>query len=298
MFASGSQSDVAYVAEVTPGTTPATPQMITIPKQSITLGLSKEIINDPTILSDRMERYERHGNYIVGGDIVCSLQHGQFDDFLEAALGGTWSTNVLKVGSTAKYFTIERGFTDISQYERFTGCTVSEWNLSVQPNAIVTSTFSFVGMGLSTATSPLDATPTAVQNKEPLIHIGSTITVGGASVKATAFTLNVNNNIETGYAIGGSAAVVVKPTESVVTGSMTFYFEDLVQYNRFLNETPTSFSIQMTDGTNTLTIAADTVKFNGAAIPVNGSGLLFVTVPFKVLRNGTSGTTITVTRSA
>lgn len=295
-LATSNRVQLAYIPETVFGTTPSTPQMIGIPMQSTTLDLAKEVINDPTLVSDRMERFERHGNYQVGGNIVTSLQHAQWDDFIEAAMGGTWTTNVLKVGTVNRSFTIEQGFLDITQYRRFTGCRVNTWNLEVSPNAVVQSTFGLIGAGMTTSTSPLDVTITAIQAKQPMVHIGATITVGGSSVKATAFSMQVNNNMNATYGIGSSGALDVTQHESQVTGSMTFYFEDMVTYDRFLNETSAAVSVALTDGTNTITIAIPAAKFNTATLPVSGSDL-FVTMSYKALYDSTAATTVSVSRS-
>lgn len=297
-FNTGSRASLYYVPEVTFGTTPATPQMIEIPKQSYSLQLQKEVFNDPTILADRMERYERHGNYNVNGDITVSLQHAQFDTLLEAAMGGTWTTNVLKVGQTTRSFTFESYHADEPRSLQYTGCRIASFSMNVVPNSIVTSTFSLMGSGFNDSASPLDATPTAVLNKQPLTHIGGTITIGGTAVKATSFTLNVDNGMEAAYAIGSSAAQDITWGEAVVTGTMTLYWEDMTQIDRFVDETTAEVEIVLTDGSNTLTFNMANVKFNGGGLPVPGSGVLFVEVPFKALRDETDLTPLTITRSA
>jgi hypothetical protein len=295
--AAGNRVQMAYVPETVFGTTPATPQMILIPMHSTTLDLTKQIISDPTIVSDRMKRFERHGNKQVGGNLVASLQHAQWDDFIEAALGGTWTTNVCKVGSTVRSFTIEEGFLDIAQYRRFTGVRVNSWEVSISPNAIVTSTFALIGKDVTTSTSPLDASPTAVLNKAPLVHNGMTITVGGSAVTATACSFSVTNNANANFAIGSSSALDITSQESTVSGSITFYFENMTAYNRFVNETSAAISLTLTEGSDTVTISIPNAKFNGASIPVSGPGVVFVTQPFVALYDNTAATTISVTRS-
>lgn len=297
-FATSNRVQMAYVPEVTFGVTPATPTTKLIPMQSTTLDLAKEIISDPTIISDRMERYERHGNYQVNGNIVTSLQHSQFDDFIEAAMGGTWATNVLKVGSTNRSFTFEQGFLDIAQYRLFTGVRVNQWDLSVQPNGIVTSTFGLIGSSSSTSTMTVCASPTALVAAQPMTHIGATIQVAAASVKATAFTMQLTNNMAAQYGIGSSAALDVSQHMSNVTGAMTFYFEDVIAYNRFVNETTADVNVVLSDGTNTLAIDIPVAKFNSAGIPVSGSQNLFVTMNYKALWDSASSTTVKVTRSS
>ena len=297
-FASGSRVRLAYVPEVTFNTTPALPELVELPKQSMTLDLSKETFNDPTITSDRMEADERHGNIMVGGEVVATLQHGQFDDWLQAALGGTWTTNVLKVGVIPRSFTIEQGFLDINQYRRFTGVRVNSYSLEVNPGSIVSATFGLMGAGMTTAQAPLDATVTAPQAKQGMSHIGGSISVAGSNVVCTAASISVENGMDPAMGIGSSTAFDLVWAESVVTGSCTFYFEDLIQYNRFLNETTAAIVIVLSDGTNTLTHTIPKAKFNTATLPVPNSGMLFVTMAFKGLKDATTGTTLQISRSA
>lgn len=297
-LATSNRVQLAYIPEVSFGATPATPQMILLPMQSMSLDLAKDVISDPTIISDRMERYERHGNYKVSGNIVSSLQHAQWDDFIEAAMGGTWTTNVVKVGTQNRSFTVEQGFLDIAQYRVFTGVRVNQWDLTVSPNAVVQSTFGLIGSGMTTSSTALDVTPTGVLTKQPMVHIGASITVGGTGVKATAFSMQLTNNMVAQYGIGSSAALDVSQHESQCTGSMTFYFENLIAYNRFLNETTAPISVALTDGTNTLTVSIPNAKFNTGALPVSGSNAdIFVTMSYKALYDSASQTTVSVTRS-
>lgn len=297
-YAVGSRSDIAYVAETTFGTTPSTPQMILLPKQSLSLDMTKDIFSDPTLVSDQMEYDERHGNIKTGGDLVVSLRHGQFDDLIEATMGGTWSSNVVDVGTTLRSFTFEEQFLDITQYRRFTGCRMNTMGIEVNQGNIVTATFGIVGAGMTTSQTALDASQTAIQAKTSMSHIGGTITVGGSAVKVTAVSLNIDRQLAALYAIGSSSAFDVAVNTAIVTGSATFYYEDLVQYNRFLNETSAALVLTLTDGTNTLTFTVPKTKFNSATIPVADGGPMFQTVAFKGIKDPTTGTSLRVTRSA
>ena len=301
-YAIGATSGLSYIPEVTFGTTPSTPQMINVPMISTTIDFSKDTINDPTIISDRMERNEKHGNKHVAGNIVVTAQHAQYDDWLEAVLGGTWTTNVLKVagatGGTPRSFTIEQGFTDVGQYRAFTGCRFNTWEISGAVNSYVTETFGIVGKDMTIAQTPLDSTPTAVvANKPGLSLLGGTLTLGGSQVTVTALTLNHNNNMTGLFGVNSTSAVGINWAEAVTTGSMTFYFEDLVQYNRFLTETTCAGVITMTDGTGTHTINIPKIKFNTASLAVPGPGVLYMTMNYKALYDSTLGSTFSITRS-
>lgn len=295
--AQGILQNLSYVSEVTWGTTPATPQMINVPMVSTTLDYARDVINDATILPNRMEVNEPLGNAHVAGNVVVTSNHGQFDDWIEMALGGTWTTNVVKVGTTARSMTMEQFYNDITQARRFSGVRVNTWEVNSTLNAPVQWTFGVMGKTMATSQTALDATPTAVLNKGAQIGIGGTITIGGSAVTVTSFTMTHNNNMQGLFGLTSSSAAAVNWAEANTTGSVVLYFEDLVNYNRFLNETTAALVYQTTDGTNTITYTIPKAKFQTGAIPTPGAGALFLTMNFKALYDSSSGTTISVTRS-
>lgn len=143
--AQGARHSISYVAESTFGTTPASPTMLQLRNTGTTLMTQKESFQSEEIRNDRQIVDLRHGTRTAEGDINFELSYGAFDDWLEAALFGTWATNVLKVGVTPKSFTVERAFDDVSQYFPFTGVMVNTMSLSISPNAMVTGTFGVIG---------------------------------------------------------------------------------------------------------------------------------------------------------
>lgn len=298
--ASGSRTQLAYAAETVYGTTDAVPQMILLPKQSVSLDLSKELLTNSTIVGDRMTLADRHGNYTVGGDVVAPLQHGQWDDWFQMLLGGAWGTptaNVIKNGSTNRSMTVEVGQLDLPQYRRFTGVRINSFGLEVDPGSIVTATWGLMGAGMTTSASALDATMTAVQDKLGMSHIGGSITVNGGSVCATAFSLNIENGMTPAYCIGAAKAEDQVWSETSVSGSVTFYFESLTQYNMFVNETEVPIVVVLSDGTNTLTFTIPKAKFNSGSVPTPNSGLMFLTMDWKAYRDSATTSLISVTRT-
>jgi hypothetical protein len=147
-FAQGSRSSLSYIVESTFGTTPAG-NFTNLPFSTHSLNLSKDRVAGNDIQSDRMPRVDRHGNRQVGGDIAVDLRDADYDDWLEAAMLNTWSTNVLKVGTTPKFFSIEDYAADIDQARLFTGCTVNTMGVSLAPNQMVTTTFGVVGKDMT-----------------------------------------------------------------------------------------------------------------------------------------------------
>ena len=121
-FAQGSRSSLSYITETTFGTTPAG-NFQNLPFTSHSLNMTKDRVEGTDIQADRMSRVDRHGNRQVAGDIVGDLRDGDFDELLESAMLSAWSTNVLKIGTTPKYFSIEDYAADIDQARLFAGCS-------------------------------------------------------------------------------------------------------------------------------------------------------------------------------
>lgn len=107
-----SRHNLYAIAEVTYGTTPATPAFKTIRHTGTTLGLSKETITSEELRSDRQVVDVRHGNKQVGGDVPVELSYGNFDDFLEAVLLGTWARKATKTATTISAANTDDSFND------------------------------------------------------------------------------------------------------------------------------------------------------------------------------------------
>lgn len=86
-----SRHNLHAIAEVTYGTTPATPTFKTIRHTGTTLGLTKSTMISEELRADRQIHDFRHGTKQTGGDVMGELSYGTYDDFLEAALCGTWA---------------------------------------------------------------------------------------------------------------------------------------------------------------------------------------------------------------
>jgi hypothetical protein len=301
-FASGATASLAYVAETVYNTTPTTPQLIQLPYTSTSLDLTRAEITDPSIVGDRMERGVKSGTQKVAGNIAVVYRHDEFDDLIEAAFGGTWTANVLKVGGTngglPRSFTIEQGFTDISQYLKFTGVRVNTFGVSGKVDAYADATFGLMGAGYGSSTTPSDATPTVPGSLPGLSLLGGSVTIGGVAQKLTTFNLELNNNMEGVYGATATTAYDVHWANAIVTGSVTAFFESMTEYNHFLADTTAEIVAVFTDGTNTHTYTLPAAKYTTAGLPVSGPGLLFITFSFKGIYDATLGSTMSITRSA
>lgn len=301
-FAQGSRSSLSYIVEATFGTTPVG-NFLNLPFSTHSLNLTKDRVAGNDIQADRMPRVDRHGNRQVAGDIVVDLRDGDYDAFLEAALLNTWATNVLKVGTTPKFFSIEDYAADIDQARLFTGMTVSSLGVSLAPNQMVTTTFSMVGKDMSISAS--QKTQTAASGAAPFDAYSGDVAIGNvgsptASAIVTGIDFTVNNSYAPTFVIGDTTAPSLEYGRAEIEGTFTAYFEDAALINRFLNETESALSVSVNDptGTNAYTFLFPKIKINSADVGVDGPTSRIINMSFVSLYDATEGTNLKITRPA
>ena len=98
-FSSGSYHGLAWVTETTFGL-PSSATLISLRHTSCALALAKETFQSAELRSDRQITDFRHGNQKPAGNIGIEISYGEFDTFLEAALGGTWQGAYSNTGAT------------------------------------------------------------------------------------------------------------------------------------------------------------------------------------------------------
>jgi len=302
-FAQGSRSSLSFIAETAFGTTPSTPTFANLPFNTHSLDLTKDRVEGNEIQADRMPRVDRHGNKQAGGSIEVDLRKGDFDGLFESAFLNTYSTNVLKIGTTPKYFSFEDAANDIAQFRLFTGMAVSTLNVSIAPNQMVTGTFDLVGKTMTQAgtTASTGGAPTASSTNAPFDSYSGTITDGGSGLAiVTSLDFSLTNSFAPTFVIGSDSAQQLEFGRAIVEGTMTVYYEDETLINKFLNETESSLSVSVDDptGASTYTFEFPRVKYNGAAVPVQNPASRLITIPFVSLFDTTEGTNLKLTRSA
>ena len=301
-FAQGSRSSLSYIVESTFGTTPAG-NFTNLPFSTQSLNLTKDRVAGNDIQADRMPRVDRHGNRQVAGDIAVDLRDADYDAFLESAMLNTWSTNVLKVGTTPKFFSVEDYAADIDQARVFTGLAVSTMGISLAPNQMVTTTFGMVGKDMTIGA--VEKTQDAASGAAPFdaysgdISIGN---VGGATPVAivTSLDFTLTNSFAPTFVIGDASAPSLEYGRAEVEGTLTAYFEDASLINRFLNETETEIEVSVDDptGANSYTFTFPRVKINSADVGVDGPTSRMISLSFVALYDATEGTNLKITRPA
>jgi hypothetical protein len=296
--AAGSQSQLLRIAETTWGTTPATPTGIFTRFTGVTLNPERSSFDSKEIRSDRQTADVRMGILTGAGDLDFELSAGAFDDLFEACLGGTWATDVLKIGSTRKSFTMEMGHPDIGAYQKHLGVLVDKFSLSFVPEGIVTGKFSLISKSVAAGATSAFGTTTAAPTDSPMDSFSGTIKLAGAVVaNITKADLALDNGIETAKVLGQNSLADAVLGRASVSGTLTALFQDQTMLNMFLNETETSLELKAAFGTKSYILDMARIKFSGAKGGITKEGLISYDMPFMALAPTTgTDTTLKITR--
>lgn len=296
--AGGSLARLAYIAEVTWGTTPTTPAFQQINPTTHSLGLGKATFQSDTIRSDRQVADFRHGVRESTGEIGFEMRASSFDALIQAAMMGTWSTNVLKAGTARRSFTFERYFADIGRYRRTVGAEVNSMSLECPASGIVKGTFGIVGKDDSGAGSAISgATYTADNENRVFDSLSGDITINGVSVAViTGVKFSLENSIENQAVVGQTTKIRGAAGRSNISGEVTAFYSDDTLLDAFDNETAVELEFTLTDGSNTYTFTFHNIKFNGGKPEVAGEREISITLPFQAIYDDAESTQLTITR--
>lgn len=305
-FASGSEVRRAYVAESAWGTTPATPTFKVLRTTGGNIRNNKTTKKSNEIQADRNVRDEFMTALGASGSYNFELSYGSLDDILEAALAGTWATDVLKNGVTRKYFTFEEtlelGATD--SFSRFTGGMISSLALDITAESEITGSFSVMAKQEALATAIVTGATYTAPNDNPIMVAG--VSVGGLAVaglspvpKLRKVSLNIENNLRKRPTINSLYSEEFGWGFLDVTGSFEAYFESNALYQAVLDHGGGALSITLgQDADEKYTIDLPAVRFLDGERQVGGNeDDVMVNVPFRARYDAGDAASIVITRA-
>jgi len=217
----------------------------------------------------------------------------------------TVSSSRVSNGTTQRSFTIEKNFADVSQTLTYTGMTLDKLSLSLSSGALLTGSLDFIGKSSTQqAGSLLHATVTAstanavmngVNNVANILEGGSLLT--GTYIKSLSFDLQ--NNLRGQDGIGNLGNVAIASGTINLSGQLEVYFADGTLYQKFINNTSSSLSVRVNDGSlNGYVLTIPNIKYSDAKIMAGGINQdVMVSMNFTALRDTTSGSTMIIDRA-
>ena len=252
----GDQVVVRYVRESTFGVTPTNSANW---KRARITGedLSTEVQTEESEELAGTERGTRDlilTGHSAGGGVQFELSPTSFDDLIEAFLGGTWTTDVLKPGNVQRSFTFEKEFNDLGKYIAYKGMAPNKLELKFATKTKVTGSLSFIGAQCAPSASSLVGTgTTAALSTTGVYRTGSSITglkVNGTAASAQgirfkSITLSLeqgqtpDDTLDSDYPTGMVAG------DLKIGLAAEIYFDDITVVGWMLNGTPFSLEWQV-----------------------------------------------------
>ena len=299
----GALAYLAFVQEVTWNTTPSTPSMRQLKAgvygESMGMEIDEHISN--SINSNRSVEIVRGGNKHFRGTVPIEFAALGLGTLLKNALGSVATsgagpyTHVIKRGALPAGLTLEKGFTDLAKYFVFTGCKIAKLAGSLQPSGIFTGSMDYVGGGMTSGSSPLDAALT-VPTHLPFMEHEAVVEEGGSGVTVLGHDFEINNNIEEVLAVGQRGPAALTEGKGDAMGNVTLMFENLTAFNKFQDETASDLKVTFTNGANSLEFFYPNVRYIGDAVPkiANAQGVV-VPLKFRAVYDESEATDVRIT---
>lgn len=305
-YATGANRRVAYVAETAYGETPTTPAFKTLRTTGGGLRTNKSTTTSQEIQADRNIRDEIMTGMDVNGSYPFELSYGSFDDILEAALFNSWSTNVLKNGTTRKSFTVEEMLTvaGVENYRRFTGVMVDGLSLSISSREIVTGSIDLLGVKETLASAPVAGATYAAAASSPVMSSSASvaslaITGLGASPAVKSLSLDFKNNLRNRPLVGNVYSDELGEGMFDATGQMEVYFSSNALYQHVLDHDTgsVSFDLGLLVGSK-YTFLLPKVIFGNGEVKAGGQNEdVLVSMPIRAVFDPTEACSIKITRA-
>jgi len=219
---------------------------------------------------------------------------------ITVAEGGVFNTDarVIKKGSTVTSFAIEKAFTDVTEYQLYTGGIVNTVNLEVSPNAMITGSFGMMFQDAENGGTVYHNDITGVVTNRPFDAFTGYIKENDTTNSiASSLSISLDNGFERNFVLMQNTAPQMTSGKSNVTGSVTLYFSDSIIYDKFVNETESSIELRLADDENNgYVITLPRIKYTSADTPVSSDGAIINTMNFQALDDETEESNIIIRR--
>jgi hypothetical protein len=287
------RESLAYVKEVTWGTTPASALQLTrvtavTPKQDKQTTESQEITGRRAIVDKVM--VQKRGGLVL----PIELSSGVIDDFAETLFGSAWATDELTMGNTRKSVTLERQLNDIAKFFQFRGAVASKFDLNIALGRILTGSWEFMSKFPTTTnatvgTGAATAAPTGtIMN--PISHV-QLISEGGVAFTATEASLSIVNGVMDFEELGDENPKDFGLGEFRATGKISLHLQDAALFTKYDTHVNTALAIKI-GGASSASYQFDMaqVRLTAWDAPNQGkNGKIVQTFEFEAIDDATDG---------
>lgn len=273
---------LSAIAEVTLGTTPATPAMQTLRLNSESLNYNIDNITSSQLVEDRSQADLIQVGADSSGDVSGELSFGSWDLLLTSALADPFTVQVdpkVKIatnGITMQSMTIVKQFLDLAGIQHvFKGMTVESFTMNVSKKSLISVAFNMMGTQFADVL-PVDATFVAAGTTEPMNSSSHVTAIMFDDVPMTScvdtMSLVIKNNLRPRDCIGSLEHTNFSFGRCEVTGDMEVYFQDATLYDKYKDGLAFSLDYTIQDEAgNSYQFNMPKVKFEKLATVAGGT---------------------------
>lgn len=207
-------------------------------------------------------------------------------------------------GVVQKSFTVEKCFKDLIDIVHvLRGMHVNQFDLAVATGAVITGTIGMIGKNLSTDDNyPVGTSYTAAPTNDIMTGVDGVLAIseGGqqalGAACATNFSMSMQNNLRALSCIGVLGASSIGVGSFVLTGSLTRYFRDNREMDKYLNATRSSLYVAFEDNAgNQYVVDIPSLKYTSGGAPTGGQNSdIVVELDYQALLDPVEGITVRI----
>lgn len=184
----------------------------------------------------------------------------------------------------------------VQRVHSYTGCKVDHWDISVKPNEFVHGNFALYGQNEDLSQALAAASYAAGYTPHTFAAVSATL--GGVPVGLKDFTVSGDNKIaKSRWLLQGTnpqrPAQPLESGERVFKGTIKCDYNDLVQYNHFINGDEVPIVVTVNTGSTSQLVLTMNARYDGDTPLVTGPNLLEQVIPFVVESTVSDATAIT-----
>lgn len=300
-----SNKKVSVIAEVTQGTTPATPGFLVLRDTMTTGGLAAPWTESPERRSDRMLGTTVKGLHALTKKISMPLAvDAAVEVLLSSFMCNSWATNVLKNASTIQSITLEEiqeaGGVTPGPWVQSKGCVVDQMGLTLTTGKEGELVFDLLGMTETTGSSSIaGSTYAAPSVYEPITPIDIVVnSFFSLTPKMTSLSFTAKNNLRPGYNWGSPNIYRTGLGAFRVDVQAVFYFDALAQYTAISAGALGTLDITMgADANHKYQLVLPNAKISNPVISDGGNSTdVSLSCTLSALYDSGSGAAMTITR--
>lgn len=305
-IATGRGTRTAYVSQTTFNSINSAPSFQNLRptrfsmRPNIEKGTSQEYTTDRNVRGDFMTSKG------ASGRLEGELHYGTWDALMAHAFYSTWTSNVLTIGSTPSFFTLEDTYElgVLDQYQRFVGCMVNGMDLTFQPNDTVRIGFDIIAREMTAGTTAITgATYTSAStSRMPATTEQITgVTFDGISFApiVRSLSLRIENNLIKRPVFDDPRSVQFGLGMADVTGELEVYFDTYQAYQEIYTQSDARLTFVVgLETPSRYQIYIHSMKWgDGEIMPRERDNDILVRMPFRSMYGGATNGSLRITRA-